>query len=546
MKKFLCIFLCTLIVCTAVIPVCAKSDCDCGYAPVIYVAALGSATVYLDADTENEKILFRPETESYLKLVGSLLLPIAKLTVDKDYDAFGDSLIAGVDDIFGMLKMDENGDSTDRVTTKEELPTDPSHGIDCSYYFGYDLREDPLTVADKLHEYIEHVKKLTGHDSVLLRASSMGGVMTMAYFYKYGTSGIDACIFQCCPLQGTAVAGDLFTKQMKIDPDALVRYASQLPLDEEWQSGLLNGVLQLLYKCGVFHALTDIADNLLSELMDRVFDEFMYPVFGSMPGIWSFVPHNNYELAKSMVFDENVSQKLISRLDEYHYNVQCRADDILKNAKASGVKIMIVAGYNEQRTPLVVSDAANSDATVDAAYASVGGTVADLGTTLPEGYTQKKTSCNHSHLCEDGAVDASTCALPENTWFIRDMLHSTTHDGHGEFYNLFFYTDEVNDVHSNEAYPQFMQNDTVNQTFLPMNTVPLNSASATTDEEKTTVETVESENADDEAPTEDIEIVNAQTGSSENIFLIFVVTFLSFAALTFAVAFKKRKTVKQR
>lgn len=530
--------MCVLIICTTLIPASAKNSCDCGYPPVIYVAALGSATLYLDADTENEKVLFRPETETYLKLVGDLLLPIAKLTVDKDYDAFGDSLIAGVDSVFGMLKMDENGDSTDRVTTKEELPTDPEHGVDRSYYFGYDLREDPLTVADKLNEFIKQVKKITGHDSVLLRASSMGGVMTMAYFYKYGTRGIDACIFQCCPIQGTAVAGDLFTKQMKIDPDALLRYASQLPLDEPWQTGLLNGVLQLLYKCGVFHALTDVADNLLAELMDRVFDEFMYPVFGSMPGIWSFVPHDNYELAKSMVFDENTSSKLISRLDEYHYNVQCRAGEILRTAKSDGVKIMIVAGYNEQRTPLVVSDASNSDATVDAKYASVGGTVADLGSTLPDGYTQKKTACSHSHLCDDGVVDASTCALPENTWFIRDMLHSTTHDGHGKFYNLFFYTNEVDNVHANEAYPQFMQNDVINQTFIPMSTIPLDKTAPTQTEEKTTDTSVEETKAD--AP-EEIEIVNAQTGSDENLTFVYVTCVIALAVLAMTVTLKKRK-----
>lgn len=542
MKKILCFIISAILICSAVLPVCsAKDKCDCPYPPVIYVAALGSATLYLDADTENEKILFRPETEAYLKLVAELALPIARLTMDKNYDAFGDSLIAGVDSVFGMLRMDENGDSTDRVTTKRELPDDPAHGVDKSYYFGYDLREDPLTVADKLHTYIEHVKKLTGHNSVLLRASSMGGVMTMAYFYKYGTHGIDACIFQCCPIQGTAVAGDLFTKQMKIDPDALLRYASQLPLDKPWQSSLLNGFLQLLYRCGVFHALTDIADDLLSELMDRVFDEFMYPVFGSMPGIWSFVPDDNYETAKSMVFEDGVSKKLVSRLDEYHYNVQCRADKILKNAQANGVKIMIVAGYNEQRTPLVVSDAANSDATVDARYASVGGTVAELGTTLPEGYSQKRTSCGHSHLCEDGVVDASTCVLPENTWFIRDMLHSTTHDGHGEFYNLFFYTDEITDVHSNEAYPQFLQNDTVNQKFIPMKTVMLKETQNIKKDTKDTPKDDTTEKSDENDGTLPYEDVSVKTGSTEKVLPIVIIAAAALISTVLSVKVFRKK-----
>ena len=451
------------------VPVYAQSGkCGCGTPPVIYVAALGSATLYLDKGTENERVLFRPETETYVQLALRLAPAIARLAVDKNYDAFGDSLIAGVDWVFGDLQMDENGDSTDRVTTDRELPTDPDHGVDKSYYFGYDFREDPLTVADKLHEYIEHVKELTGHDTVLLRASSMGGVMTMAYFYKYGTHGIDACIFQCCPIQGTAVAGELFTKQMEINPEALVRYASQLPLDEEWQESLLNVVLMMLYKAGVIDALVGVADNLLDNLMDRVFEEFMYPVFGSMPGIWSFVPDCDYEKAKEMAFDGNTSEKLISRLDEYHYNVQCRAGEILNKAKADGVKIMIVAGYNMQRTPLVKSYMNNSDATVDTCYASVGGTVALLGETLGEGYVQKNEAGVHDHLSKDGVVDASTCLMPENTWFVRDMLHSKIHSGHKAMYNWFFYTDGELDIWSNEDYPQFLQNDKVNEKLLPL------------------------------------------------------------------------------
>ena len=135
------------------------------------------------------------------------------------------------------------------MTSDAKLPDNPDHGVDKSYYFAYDFREYPLTVADKLHEYIACVKKLTGHDTVLLRASSMGGVMTMAYFYKYGTDGIDACIFQCCPILGTQVAGDLFTKKITIDPDALVRYASQLPTDEQWQSDLLCICLLYTSRC---------------------------------------------------------------------------------------------------------------------------------------------------------------------------------------------------------------------------------------------------------------------------------------------------------
>ena len=65
-------------------------------------------------------------------------------------------------------------------------------------------------------------------------------------------------------------------------------------------------------------------------------------------------------------------------------------------------------------------------------------------------------------------IDASTCILPENTWFVKDMLHSTTHDGHDEFYRILHESEEQITVFDMEEYPQFMQNDTVHQSFYPV------------------------------------------------------------------------------
>lgn len=60
--------------------------------------------------------------------------------------------------------------------------------------------------------------------------------------------------------------------------------------------------------------------------------------------------------------------------------------------------------------------------------------------------------------------------MPENTWFIKDMLHCKTHEGHKAMYNWFFYSDYEPDVWSNEKYPQFLQNDVNAQTLTPIGT----------------------------------------------------------------------------
>lgn len=443
--------------------------CTCGEEPEIYVAALGSATLYQNADTPDEKVLFRPETSAYIELIAKLIGPLFSVLMTKDYDAFADKLIPAVDGIFGALANDEEGNSTPDVTTKEELPTDPTHGLEGNYYFGYDFRADPLVVANDLNTYIEHVLELTGHDQVRLRASSMGGVMTMAYLYKYGEAKVKSVIFQCCPLQGTAVAGDLFNGRIQITEESVYRYAeTALPsLLEGFTETLVMGLVNVVYKSGFLGNVLNMVQPILDNCAPRVFDELLVPVFKSNCGIWSFVPDEYYESAKAYMLGENPNEVLLQRIDEYHYNVQQKAGEILNGVLDNGVPVMILAGTAIQRTPLVPTWTNDSDGTVDTKYASVGGTIAPLGETLGENYVQA-VDCGHNHISPDNRIDASTCLLPENTWFVTPMLHSTTHDGHGELYRWFFsHDDEGVNVWSNPDYPQFLENDIDAQKLLP-------------------------------------------------------------------------------
>jgi hypothetical protein len=120
-----------------------------------------------------------------------------------------------------------------------------------------------------------------------------------------------------------------------------------------------------------------------------------------------------------------------------------------------------------QRTPLVSAYMETSDGTVDTKYASCGATCAPIGSQLPEDYKQARFN-DIDYISPDRMIDASTCMLPECTWFVKDMLHSTTHDGHGVFYDVLFASEEQLTVFDMPEYPQFMQNDTINQTFVPV------------------------------------------------------------------------------
>ncbi len=468
MKKFIAVILSAVMLFSICAPAAFASDeCDCGVLPTIYVGPLGNTDIYENADTEDERILFRPDTKTIIGIVLKVLPAVITLPITKNYDKFADVLIEAVDGAMGAMALDGNGNSFENVSVKIDLPTDPAHGVDRDYYFHYDWRLDPIEIAGQLDAFIQHVKKLTGHDKVYFRASSMGGVTAMAYFSEYGYDDVAGCIFQCCPILGTSMAGDLLCRKLELNPRALLDYGVDALPPVDFGSTLLYFLFNGLYYSGLIDIVYSLADKLLVELQDKIFDELLTPVFGTILGLWAFVPDAVYEEAKEINLDPETQAGLIAKADYYHYNVQGKAEEILEGAVDAGLKIMIVAGYDIQATPFIESMENDSDNTVDTIYASVGGTVADYDSTLGDDYVCK-ADCGHNHLSPDNRIDASTCVLPEHTWFIKGMLHSNCHDGISEMYKWFMYSDEYYDVWSNPKYPQFLQNDKPNLRVLPM------------------------------------------------------------------------------
>lgn len=467
MKKFIAFIVTAAMLVSVCMPgiSAAAEGCDCGELPTIYVSALGNSDIYANYGTEDEQLLFRPDTMTIIKLVAKLLPAIGVLALTKNYDYFGDTLNSAVFEAMGDLRLDGNGDSLPHVEAVYENSTDPEHGMGYSYYFHYDWRLDPVESAGKLNDYIQVIKEVTGHDQVNIKASSMGGVVAMSYFNEYGYDDVAACVFQCCPLLGTDVAGDLLARKVKLDGKALLDYGITALPPEDFGGALLNGLFYVLYYSGLIDGVMVLGNNILDNLKDKVFDELLTPVFGTILGLWAFVPADTYEQAKAINLDPETQAGLIAKADYYHYNVQCRAEEILTGAVDAGTRIMIVAGYDIQRTPLVESMNNDSDATVDTKYASAGATVAPRGEVLESTGT---APCGHNHVSPEGDIDASTCILPENTWFLKGMLHSTGHDGIDAFYNWFFYSGEDCNIWTNPAYPQFIDDDKPNQRLIPM------------------------------------------------------------------------------
>ncbi|MCQ2484939.1 MAG: lysophospholipase [Clostridia bacterium] len=432
------------------------------------------------SENETEKVFPMPG-DVIAKMVLKLIVPATMFLLNGNYDKMSDGVIPALYDAFGKLACDDNGDSIYNVSTQtfnsgnlagyEDYfmdETSDEHGVvragierfgaENTYFFNYDWRISPLDHADELNKLIKLAKEETGCDRVALAAFSMGGTVTMSYLYKYGSADVDSVTLCSTAFQGTTCVGSLFTGDMDINMYALMRRLAQLTRKNATENLVLY-FGNLLEATFVNAALEKFVNGITDNTKDRIYDELLIPIFGHMQGLWALVNDSEYEKAKDWMLDKNVNAEFIKEIDEYHYNVQQKAAQIIASAQED-TNFYITAQYNMQGLPISeIAATSNNDYLIEATFASGGAVCADLDTTLGENYTQQVKD-GHNHISFDGQIDASTCMLPEHTWLIRDMGHVDY--PYGESTDFILWLAESEDyvtVFDNEKYPQFMQFD---------------------------------------------------------------------------------------
>ena len=475
MKKIIALLLCVVFVCGAAVPAfAADGGCTCGFSPIIYVGPLGCTPVVRDAGTANEQVLWKTDTKFLLANLGKVLPKLSKAVLFRNTEQLGDALAEFVRACFGDLALDADGNSKANVTTPElNVPKGNRHGPDSDYYFDYDFRLDPYEDAERLHTFIRQVKALTGHNSVKLKCSSMGGVVLSAYLDKYGCDGIDVIICRCCPLWGTAVAGEAFCGKLELNAEALTRYGEdavpflEAKFADDFIEGSLYALLKVLKGAGVMDALCKLGDKVICDVGEKVYREALIPIFGTMPGLWALVPDAYFNAAVRFM---GVPSKggLHDKIFAYRHATANIAHN-LQAAKNKGVNVCLICGYNVQRTPLVTLWRSTSDGTVDTKYASLGAVCGNVKAPLDDAYLNAMQ--NKDYLSPDRMIDAAACALPDNTWFVRDWLHCNGNAGIDELFRLVMTSRTVN-VRAFAAFPQFLEADDDADTVRPVTGAP--------------------------------------------------------------------------
>ena len=357
-------------------------------------------------------------------------------------------------------------------------------GYDKVFVYSYDWRLSPMDLASELNTFIEeYVKPQTGADQVTIVAEGIGGNVAQAYITTYqkplGYSGIKNFVTINSTAQGMTMIGALFTGQIDVDPNGVVRWLDDWSdyLPTAFASWLVNYIMNTEYE--LYHAVGCVDTYLIHELSD-IYDLYIRNIIKNNAGLWACVPwtDDDYAYYEAMDFlypadGQQMNATLKYKVEQYH-EVQRTAADVLKEMKEAGKGVSVVSGYGMQFYPIVdgldyqKSASETSDGIVDTKYSSYGATCAYLNTEwtgyqidiqqIDDGHNHLNTQYNSASMFQ-GSIDASTCALPENTWFIYGLKNGYLHTANDDAYyfiNTLVFADADFDVWENPYYPQYM------------------------------------------------------------------------------------------
>ncbi|MBE6799886.1 MAG: hypothetical protein E7529_01630 [Ruminococcaceae bacterium] len=326
------------------------------------------------------------------------------------------------------------------------------YGAENTYFFTYDWRKTPEQIADELHSLIGTARRNSGKDKVNIICASMGGMVTTAYFYYYGTYNVESAVFLSGAQNGTYVCGDALNGRIVFDGDVLVKFINGATGDNVFLK-IFIGIFDML---GVVDFIANIANDMVSESFDRGNDLMLRDSLGAFCGFWALCPDEDFESGVENIFGghEEDYPVLLDKIDGVKDFV-FSTEDTLSKAMADGVKISFVSNYNSGLVPVYEKANLNGDNVLEAELTSNFATIAPLGETLSKGYIE---NADPKYISPDNVIDASTAVFKDNTWFVKDAPHVAAdyRTGFSEFTFTLLESETQPTINSFEKYPQFM------------------------------------------------------------------------------------------
>ncbi len=376
-------------------------------------------------------------------------------------------------------------------------------GANNVYVYTYDWRLDPIENAQGLNEFIQNVKSKSKKDQVSIISEGYGSTIACTYLaecFEDATADVDNFVTVNSAFEGSSLIGDIFTghlihqyNQLTNYTSAFIRFTNDIS-DNPVTALTTNLVNYILNRNWETQELMASIITMMGHILDNLYDKYLREMLKSFPGLWAMVPVDYYEEALDWMFidDDYANGEYNSELQEKiqaFKNYQALAmekDDtnFLVKAQSEGINVSIVSCWDIQLIPIgdnKTSDdelfglSAQSDGLIDTYYSSFGATTIALNdVSAAAQHTQVYTDgecAGHDHLSATydaldatytlGAIchyiDASTCALPENTFFIQNMKYGSfdTASNAMDFLEYLVTATTTVSIRSNGKYTQF-------------------------------------------------------------------------------------------
>lgn len=435
------------------------------YYPTVIVPGIGQSKVDMYDNEGNRKLCAWPLDLDEKALVKEIAAPFAAMMVTRKYDKFCEALKAALKNAIDPLSVNKDG-----IPKNDLRPVDYRRGpiSQCSdeekryiyvmvpmqrlaevigedkmFFFAYNSFGQPYETAAQLHSYIQHVKELTGCDKVNLVPVSLGGSIMTAYLDAYGARGdIHRVCYFVPAANGSTMIADVLSGNLDLsDPASLF--------------GLLLGDKTA-------HTIMSIAAKMPEGALDAIIDSVLDVVKGELivncPGMWAVVPREHYKELYDRYLVGPKFGTLRAKADRF-YRAQGRLREMIEQQEKMGVKFFVICGYDRQLPAFCGTKTLNADGIVDFKSASLGGTGAELGTTLPERekvYDRCKNK-KHNHISPENTVDLSTAMFPDSTFCFRYQVHDDAgwNDLAIGVAKEVLTNEDFTDVYSDPRYPQF-------------------------------------------------------------------------------------------
>jgi len=441
LKRILCALVCACLLAGAgVVPAQAKA-CNCGEIVQVYMEGFGS-TLYYDYGTPEQRKAEMAELDDLAFGIGRLFQGVGLGLWKRSWDPVATGISATVHSIMGHMAMDANGRSILPISDHWRIDPNQNHRERPEFRFHYDFRIDPFEAARQLNEFIEAVIKATGHSKIALTGHSQGAIIVMTYLKQYGAKRLETLIMVNGAWQGLTLVGELLTKQFAISGQSVTDFIA----NSDDGSGNLKTAMAVLKYSGLLGFLSPMGDFIMDRMGEQIYAETLLPIFGTMPILWAFVPHEYYAEARQLLAADPQYARLLAKADKYQYEVQAQGPKLLKDAMKKGVKVAVIAGYGYSPTPVSKNSTYQCDSLIDTSRAAGGATEAPIGKTLPPNDSKYRSP--------DGIFDAATCVLPDQTWFIKNSMHESR-PSH-ELRQWIIHSKRQPTIWDNAAFPQYL------------------------------------------------------------------------------------------